>query len=642
MLKEKIKNKEKTIGMHINLNDVAISRIAGLAAYDFIWIDLEHSYLTLENLMSHILAIQATGTAVIVRVPQDDLTYTKKVIEMGVDGIIFPMVKTAEQADQLIASTLYPPFGNRGFGPMNAVGFGFDNVKAYVDNTKDNLCRFIQIEHIDAVNDIENIMKNEYIDGYIFGPNDLSGSIHELCNVFGDTTISLIKRCISSLKKEHKYIGLSTGDTSTEVFERWWDLGIDMLSAGADFGMLQQATLNNRKNLERAINSDKLYLNKSFYTKDTLTADTDCSLLPPNIFGAEAVTADCYSHEKRKWQSAPSISKAYGKLFCCFSGDNFGGDEQPNNYNIILQSDDQGETWSTVCIIDHMDSVRMHEPIMWTDADGQLWHFWAQSYDWWDGRGGVWAIRLDASKEHITWTKPQRICNGVLATPPITLADGRILLPVSIWKPWKNKIHAYPNWGESSVYISDPQKETFHYVGGADAPDSTFDENAVVQRADGSLYMIIRCKKSISYSTSNDLGITWSTPQKLMNHTSSRSFLTKLPSGNYLLVTNNSETKREKMTAFLSTDECRTWEAKLLLEERDNTSYPAGWVDSNGRVYVAYDFNRYTDKEVYYATFTEEELLLGSIKYPDSALKKLVCKGGGKGTIPKKTFGAGK
>jgi hypothetical protein len=88
MLKGKIKNKEKTIGMHINLNDVAISRIAGLAAYDFIWIDLEHSYLTLENLMSHILAIQATGTAVIVRVPQDDLTYTKKVIEMGVDGII--------------------------------------------------------------------------------------------------------------------------------------------------------------------------------------------------------------------------------------------------------------------------------------------------------------------------------------------------------------------------------------------------------------------------------------------------------------------------------------------------------------------------------------------------------------------------
>lgn len=641
MLKEKIKNKEKTIGMHINLNDVAVSRIAGLAGYDFIWIDMEHSYLSLENLMSHIIAIQASGTAVIVRVPQDDLTYTKKVIEMGVDGIIFPMVKTAEEADRLIASTLYPPFGNRGFGPMNAVGFSFDDVKTYVDNTKDNLCRFIQIEHIDAVNNLEKIIKNEYIDGYIFGPNDLSGSINELCNVFGDNTIALIEKSVSILKKENKYVGLSTGDTSTDVFERWWGMGIDMLSAGADFGMLQNSALINRKNLERVSNHPKLYQNKVFYNKNNLTPDVNCSLLPPHIFGDQAANADCYSHIKRKWQSAPSISKAYGKLFCCFSGDNFGGDEQPNNYNVIMQSADNGETWSTLCIIDHMDSVRMHEPIMWTDADGQLWHFWSQSYNWWDGRGGVWAIKLNSSNEKITWTKPKRICDGVLATPPITLTDGRIMLPISIWKRWKNQIHTFPNWGESSVYISDVEKEHFSYLGGADEPNSTFDENAIVQRADSSLYMIIRCEKAISYSVSDDLGKTWSKPQKLINHTSSRSYLAKFPSGNYLLVTNNSEAKRENMTAFVSKDECKTWEPKLLLDEREATSYPAGCIDSNGRVYVAYDFNRYTDKEVYYATFTEEELLCGGIKHPDSDLKKLVCKGGGKGVITDKTFETG-
>lgn len=638
MLKQRIQNKEKTLGMHINLNDIAIARIAGLAGYDFIWIDMEHSYLSLENLMAQILAIQATGTAVIVRVPQDDLTYTKKVIEMGVDGIIFPLVKTAQEADRLIASTLYPPYGNRGFGPMNAVGFGFDDVKAYVKNTKDNLCRFIQIEHIDSVNNLEKIMKNEYIDGYIFGPNDMSGSINELCNVFGDSTLSLIKRSISYLKRENKYIGLSTGDTSTDVFERWWDLGIDMLSAGADFGMLQQAALMNRKNLERATNSPKLYQNKVFYSENNLTRDVNCSLLPPNIFGSEAADADCYSKTKRKWQSAPSISKAYGKLFCCFSGDNFGGDEQPNNYNIIMQSDDQGETWSTLCILDHMDSVRMHEPIMWADADGQLWHFWSQSYDWWDGRAGVWCIKFDSSKEKITWSKPHRICNGVLATPPITLADGRIMLPISIWKKWKNRIHDYPNWGESSVYVSDSKKENFSYVGGVGAPDSTFDENAIVQRSDGSLYMIIRCENNISYSVSDDFGKTWSNPQKLMNHVSSRSYLVKLPSGNYLLVTNNSETKRENMTAFISKDECRSWEPKLMLDEREATSYPAGFVDSNGRVFVAYDFNRYTDKEINYATFTEEELICGCIKHPDSALKKLVCKGSEDFIIKDKLF----
>ncbi len=254
-LKEKIKNRSKTIGTHINLRDVAVARIAGLAGYDFIWIDLEHSYLSLDDLFAHVLAIRSTGTPVIVRVPQDDLTYTKKVIEMGVDGIIFPMIRSAEQANKLIAATLYPPYGNRGFGPMGAVDFGFNDAREYTHDTVDHLCRFIQIEHVDAVNDLEEIIKNEYIDGYIFGPNDLSGSINEICDVFEKGTTELIKKTVSVLKKADKYIGLSTGDTSEKVFEYWRTMGIDMLSAASDFGILQSGFSENRKRLESVCKS---------------------------------------------------------------------------------------------------------------------------------------------------------------------------------------------------------------------------------------------------------------------------------------------------------------------------------------------------------------------------------------------------
>lgn len=249
-LKEKIKNKEKTIGMHINLNDVATARIAGFSGYDFVWIDLEHSNLSLENLLGHIIAVKAGGAAVIVRVPQNELTFTKKVLEMGVDGIVFPMVKSPEQANEQIASTLYPPYGTRGFGPQNAVRYGLDNVQEYVGATCDNLCRFIQIEHKDAVDKLDEIIKNEYIDGYIFGPNDLSGSIGELGNVFGKNTTALIKKTVDTLKAAGKYIGLSTGDTSEATLRHWHDMGIDMLSAGADFDFLQQCALKNRINLE--------------------------------------------------------------------------------------------------------------------------------------------------------------------------------------------------------------------------------------------------------------------------------------------------------------------------------------------------------------------------------------------------------
>jgi len=235
-------------------------------------------------------------------------------------------------------------------------------------------------------------------------------------------------------------------------------------------------------------------------------------------------------------------------------------------------------------------------------------------------------MRINIAENEITHTPPKRLCSGVLATTPIVLNDGRMLLPVSIWKRWKNRIHDYPEWGNAAVYISDGSREKFTYVGGASDVNSTFDENAVVQRADGSLYMIIRCDKYISFSESFDLGKTWTEPKKLMDHTSSRSYMAKLPSGNYLLVTNNDPKKRVRMTAFISTDECATWKPSLLLDEGIG-SYPAGCVEEDGRVYVAYDYRRYNEEEIYSASFTEAELAEGKISEAGSYLRRLVVKG---------------
>ncbi len=249
MLKEKIKNGEKLIGTHINFCDPSVGRIAGLAGYDFIWIDMEHNYISFESLLSLLFAIRTTDTSVIVRAPQDDLTATKKIIEMGVDGIIFPMIRTAEEANRILSYTLYPPYGRRGFGPMNAVGYGAFDVGEYVGTNHKTMCRFIQIEHIDAVKNIDEIMKNEFIDGYIIGANDLSGSINELTNVFGDNTTALVKEAIAKLKAAGKYVGLSTGDLSESTFRHWHDMGVDMISAGADFDFLTAGMKKNRETL---------------------------------------------------------------------------------------------------------------------------------------------------------------------------------------------------------------------------------------------------------------------------------------------------------------------------------------------------------------------------------------------------------
>lgn len=251
MLKDKIKNQEKTIGMHINLNDMTVGKIAGLAGYDFIWIDMEHSYLSYEGLLNLIVGVKSSGGQVIVRAPQDDLTATKKILEMGPDGIIFPMIKNAEEANRLISYSLYPPHGTRGFGPMNAVNYGFDDVGNYVANHYKNMCRFIQIEHIDAIHNLDEIIKNDFIDGYIVGANDLSGSIGMLGNVFSDEVTKLIKDTIQKLKNAGKYVGISTGDFSESTLIHWHKMGFDMISAGADFDFLREGLKQNRDTLKR-------------------------------------------------------------------------------------------------------------------------------------------------------------------------------------------------------------------------------------------------------------------------------------------------------------------------------------------------------------------------------------------------------
>lgn len=251
MFKNKVCEKQKLIGMYVQLSDISISKIAGLTGYDFIWVDTEHSYMSFETLLSHIISIKSTGTPVVVRVPQNDLTFTKKTLEMGVDGIIFPMIRSAKEANEAISWTLYPPYGTRGFGPMNAVDFGIKNGSEYLKNTKDEMARFIQIEHKDAIENLDEIMQNEYIDGYIFGPNDLAASYNLPGQPFCEEIKNIMTKAIEKLRKNNKFVGIASGGISPEVLEYWSSFNIDFLSAGADFDFIREGAKNNKENLEK-------------------------------------------------------------------------------------------------------------------------------------------------------------------------------------------------------------------------------------------------------------------------------------------------------------------------------------------------------------------------------------------------------
>jgi predicted neuraminidase len=180
----------------------------------------------------------------------------------------------------------------------------------------------------------------------------------------------------------------------------------------------------------------------------------------------------------------------------------------------------------------------------------------------------------------------------------------------------------------------------------------------IVERNDGRLWLIARTdalagasipptgKVGLSESFSSDGGRTWTVgqPSKIPN-VNARFFVRRLKSGKLLLVKNNPPLdvgwladpsvynrlqKRSHLTAYLSDDDGATWYGGLMIDDRISVSYPDGVQAPDGRIFLVYDFNRRTDKEILLAIFTEEDVAAKKIVDRRSALRLLVNKATGK------------
>ena len=252
-LKEKIGARKNICGTMANIPAMCIAEMMGYYDYDYLWIDLEHSAITLDKCYAMLVAAKSVGRQAIVRVPQNDLTYTKKVLEMGPDGIIFPMVHTAKEAEELLSYTLYPPYGNRGCGPQRAVRYGVDDEIAYFKSGPMDLCRFMQIECKTFVDELEQIADNPYIDGFILGFADLSGSINEIGDFFGENNLALAKKAIEIATKHNKIVGTATLATDEKTLTMLRDMGIKMITCGSDFNYIVNGARKTYETLKKIL-----------------------------------------------------------------------------------------------------------------------------------------------------------------------------------------------------------------------------------------------------------------------------------------------------------------------------------------------------------------------------------------------------
>ena len=175
-LKEKLKNKITTTGSWLTFNDPAVAEVMAKAGFDWLTIDLEHSCINIKQAEELIRTIDLCGVTPLVRLTSNNADLTKRVLDAGAKGIIVPMVKSLSDAKNAINAAYYPPKGNRSFGLSRAQSYG-TKFEEYLKVSYEETVVILQIEHIDALNELEDILSLDNIDAYIIGPYDLSGSM---------------------------------------------------------------------------------------------------------------------------------------------------------------------------------------------------------------------------------------------------------------------------------------------------------------------------------------------------------------------------------------------------------------------------------------------------------------------------------
>lgn len=238
LFKQQLQERALLCGTHIQLPVPEHADIIALAGFDYIWIDTEHSPIDERTLLHCIELVKMHGAATLVRVPVHDYNRTKKVLEIWPDGIVFPMINTRTQAEEAVRSTLYPPFGNRGFGPMRAVAYGNEDVNEYIRSGVFDLARLMQVESEEAVYHLPEILGVPYIDGFIIGPCDLAASVGELGREDQPKTKKLIEKTAATLREAGKSFGVSIGEASEALMAYYLGLGANLISSGVDYGYL--------------------------------------------------------------------------------------------------------------------------------------------------------------------------------------------------------------------------------------------------------------------------------------------------------------------------------------------------------------------------------------------------------------------
>jgi 2-keto-3-deoxy-L-rhamnonate aldolase RhmA len=236
-LKERLSAQELTIGSWITLAHPTIAEILANAGFDWLAVDLEHSSITIKEAEELIRVINLSGVSALVRLTNNDPNLIKRVMDSGATGIIVPNINTASEARQAVSAVRYPPFGMRGVGLARAQRWG-NRFQEYLTWQEIESVVIVQIEHIDALDNLDEIFNVPGVDGCIIGPYDLSMSMG-IPGQFEDIGfVNTIKRIKQSAEDNSKPVGLHVIEPDIKELNRRIDENYNFLAFSLDVRMV--------------------------------------------------------------------------------------------------------------------------------------------------------------------------------------------------------------------------------------------------------------------------------------------------------------------------------------------------------------------------------------------------------------------
>ena len=230
---DKVKAGELALGTVISFTDPTVTE-ALADDLDFLWVDAEHQPFSLETIQAHVMAAKGGKATMMVRVAYNDPVLIKPVLDLGADGVIVPLIRTRQDAELAVAATHYPPEGIRGFGPRRPSRYGRIGGPDWVRATNESIITIVQIEHTDAVANIEDILEVPGLSAIVIGPNDLAASMGFSGSPRHPDAIKAAQKVIDAARKRGIPVGLGMGDNAEQLAE-WAQKGVQWLAIGADF-----------------------------------------------------------------------------------------------------------------------------------------------------------------------------------------------------------------------------------------------------------------------------------------------------------------------------------------------------------------------------------------------------------------------